>query len=154
MNTDTNTLAAQLREYNRWRRGDEALEQPPPARIGKMLDQAADRLEQHGDLTDAADPNGSTCARLKWWKDQNDELSEQLEQVQTDADEWSNMARSRKLQADKASRELAAERALADRLAASLEVLLEYAETGEVADHADTHTAERAAAAWKEARNE
>ena len=54
----------------------------------------------------------------------------------------------------KLERDLAAERALVDRLAASLAVLLEYVETGEGADHADAHTAERAIKAWKEARRE
>ena len=46
MKTDTNTLAAQLRELNRWRRGDETLEQPDPTDLGKMIDDAADRLEK------------------------------------------------------------------------------------------------------------
>jgi hypothetical protein len=42
----TNNLCSQLREYNAWRRGDETLEQPHPKDIGKMLDAAADRLEE------------------------------------------------------------------------------------------------------------
>jgi Skp family chaperone for outer membrane proteins len=46
MNTDTKELPARLREFNRWRRGDETLEQPHPARIGAMIDEAADRLEE------------------------------------------------------------------------------------------------------------
>jgi hypothetical protein len=44
--TPTNDLAARLREYNRWRRGDELLEQMHIADIGEMLDEAADRLEE------------------------------------------------------------------------------------------------------------
>ena len=44
--TPTNNLCSQLREYNAWRRGDETLEQPHPKDIGKMLDAAADRLEE------------------------------------------------------------------------------------------------------------
>ena len=44
--TPTNNLPAQLREFNRWRRCDEAMEQPHPARIGAMIDEAADRLEE------------------------------------------------------------------------------------------------------------
>jgi hypothetical protein len=46
MKTDTNTLPARLREFNRWRRCDEDMEQPHPADIGAMIDAAADRLEQ------------------------------------------------------------------------------------------------------------
>lgn len=44
--TDTKTLAADLRQFNRWRRGDESLQQPEPYKISVMLDQAADRLEE------------------------------------------------------------------------------------------------------------
>jgi hypothetical protein len=46
MTTNRETLPALLREYNRWRRGDETLEQPHPVDIGKMIDAAADRLEE------------------------------------------------------------------------------------------------------------
>jgi hypothetical protein len=44
--TPTNDLPTQLREYNRWRRGDELLEQMHIADIGAMIDAAADRLEE------------------------------------------------------------------------------------------------------------
>ena len=44
--TPTNDLTTRLREYNRWRRGDETLEQMHIADIGEMLDEAADRLEE------------------------------------------------------------------------------------------------------------
>lgn len=44
--TPTNDLTAQLREFNRWRRGDELLEQMHIADIGAMIDAAADRLEE------------------------------------------------------------------------------------------------------------
>jgi chromosome segregation ATPase len=43
--TPTNNLPAQLREYNRWRRGGEGI-QPNPSKIGAMIDEAADRLEE------------------------------------------------------------------------------------------------------------
>ena len=102
MNADTKELAAQLREFNRWRRGDETLEQPHPARIGAMIDEAADRLE---DL----------------------------------------------------ERELAAERALADRLAHWLETLLSgYEDAKEIAafNGEEAHAAHRAIKAWKEARHD
>jgi phage shock protein A len=44
--TPTKDLPTQLREFNRWRRGDETLEQPNPADISAMIDEAADRLEE------------------------------------------------------------------------------------------------------------
>lgn len=37
--------AEQLREYNRWRRGAEDLDQPDPKVLGELLEAAADRLE-------------------------------------------------------------------------------------------------------------
>lgn len=40
-------IAAALREYNRWRRGAEDLEQPAPTTLGRLLDLAAERLEAH-----------------------------------------------------------------------------------------------------------
>src|SRR6478609_5447378 len=41
------TLAANLRRYNAWRRGDdETIEMPHPKDIGKWLDAAADTLER------------------------------------------------------------------------------------------------------------
>ena len=44
--TPTSDLPVQLRELNRWRRGDETFEQPNPADIGAVIDAAADRLEE------------------------------------------------------------------------------------------------------------
>jgi hypothetical protein len=44
--TPTNELPVRLREFNRWRRGDELLEQMHIADIGEMIDEAADRLEE------------------------------------------------------------------------------------------------------------
>ena len=35
----------QLREYNRWRRGDNSIKQPNPKKLGELLDSVADRLE-------------------------------------------------------------------------------------------------------------
>jgi hypothetical protein len=92
--TPTNDLPTQLREYNRWRRGDETLEQPHPKDIGAMIDKAADRLEE--------------------------------------------------LQA-----KLAAERALADRLAQELK-----AASGYINFETEYFEDESALAAWKEARND
>jgi len=46
MKTDTTKLAAELRRYNSWRRGDETIDQPEPMILGKIIDNAADRLEE------------------------------------------------------------------------------------------------------------
>ena len=35
----------------------------------------------HGNPTDIPDPNGSTHARLNWWKDRNDELHDENEKL-------------------------------------------------------------------------
>jgi hypothetical protein len=34
-----------LRTFNRWRRGDESLEQPSPRVIGQMIDAVCDKVE-------------------------------------------------------------------------------------------------------------
>ena len=93
--TPTSNLPTQLRELNRWRRGDETLEQPNPADIGAVIDEAADRLEE-------------------------------LE------------------------RELAAERALADKLASVLRTYNYDLLAGEMIQFVPEHDV--ALAAWKEAR--
>jgi hypothetical protein len=46
MKTDTKTLVSELRRYNKWRRGDEVISQMEPAVLGKIIDNAADRLEE------------------------------------------------------------------------------------------------------------
>jgi hypothetical protein len=35
-----------LRTFNRWRRGDETLEQPCPRVVGEMIDAACDEIER------------------------------------------------------------------------------------------------------------
>jgi hypothetical protein len=35
-----------LRTFNRWRRGDETLEQPSPRVVGEMIDAACDQIER------------------------------------------------------------------------------------------------------------
>ena len=41
----TTDIVEELRLYNRWRRGDEAITAPDPTTLGKLLDDAADRIE-------------------------------------------------------------------------------------------------------------
>jgi hypothetical protein len=44
--TPTSDLPTQLRGFNAWRRGYQIPKQPNPIDIGKMIDAAADRLEE------------------------------------------------------------------------------------------------------------
>ena len=39
------TQSEKLRQYNRWRRGDDELPQPDPKELGELIDGAADRLD-------------------------------------------------------------------------------------------------------------
>ena len=39
-------IVAKLREYNRWRRGDEGIAQPDPGEIGRLLDAVCEMVEQ------------------------------------------------------------------------------------------------------------
>lgn len=39
------SLSDKLRIYNRWRRGDKKLKRPDPVKLGKLIDDVADRLE-------------------------------------------------------------------------------------------------------------
>ena len=41
----TTDIVEELRLYNRWRRGDEAITAPDPTALGKLIDDAADRIE-------------------------------------------------------------------------------------------------------------
>ncbi len=44
--TSTAEIITFLRAFNRWRRGDEDLEQPDARKVGEMIDAACDYLEQ------------------------------------------------------------------------------------------------------------
>lgn len=41
---DTETIIKYLKLYNEWRRGDEKMGQPNPTEIGKLLDEACEKL--------------------------------------------------------------------------------------------------------------
>jgi hypothetical protein len=143
MKTDTKELAAWLRENS--------------SGSYRQCAEAADRLEQHGDPSDAADPNGSTYARLKWWKDRTDDLHDQLAAKDAHADEIYKAAvnLAKKLEDD-----LAAERALADSLAGCISHLAAYdwfidgTHSHSVACSLPPQKTREALAAWKEARSE
>jgi hypothetical protein len=92
--TPTNNLCSQLREYNAWRRGNETLDQPSAAWVGAVIDEAADRLEElERELAESA---------------QSLDFQTQLNREVIDLEK-------------KTFAELAAERALADRLAGEIE---------------------------------
>ena len=42
--SDTETIIKYLKLYNEWRRGDEKMGQPNPTEIGKLLDEACEKL--------------------------------------------------------------------------------------------------------------
>ena len=42
----TSEIVTFLRNFNRWRRGDEDLEQPDVRKVGEMIDAACEQLEQ------------------------------------------------------------------------------------------------------------
>ncbi len=42
----SNQTVTFLRTFNRWRRGEEALEQPCPRVVGEMIDAACDQIER------------------------------------------------------------------------------------------------------------
>jgi len=41
---DTETIIKYLKLYNEWRRGDEKMGQPNPTEIGKLIDEACEKL--------------------------------------------------------------------------------------------------------------
>jgi hypothetical protein len=44
--TTTAEIITFLRAFNRWRRGDEDLEQPCASKVGEMIDAACERIER------------------------------------------------------------------------------------------------------------
>jgi hypothetical protein len=132
--TPTNELTARLREYNRWRRGDELLEQMHIADIGEMLDEAADRLEElERELAAERAVAVNLPARLR-------EIADAILFGRP-----SLVARQAADRLEELERELAVERALSDEMAAQL-------------DHAqytyDPGGCQKMFAAWKDARHE
>ena len=41
------TLVEKLKNYNRWRRGDETTPQPAPKEVGEIIDQVIEALENY-----------------------------------------------------------------------------------------------------------
>jgi len=54
MMNDIQKTIQTLRDFNLWRKGDDAMEQPDPWGIGKAIDDAIEAMEKLGRLTYAA----------------------------------------------------------------------------------------------------
>ena len=84
----TTDIVEELRLYNRWRRGDEAITAPDPTALGKLIDDAADRIEHlfaSGIHTCHADCQRPLCVmRRERDKAQNDlaRVTAKLEQAE------------------------------------------------------------------------
>ena len=140
MNTDTKELAAELRRYNAWRRGDESIEGPNPKRLGDTIDEAADRLEElelKNQTFRAAQKACEDCDAPR--VDRIAELERELLALYKTADKLEDDKESNARLCESLRADWEAERALADRLA---DVAIN--QRGEA----------EALAAWKEARSE
>ncbi len=49
------TQSEALRQFNKWRRGDESVPQPDPKAIGELIDAVSDRLDALEEVVKAAD---------------------------------------------------------------------------------------------------
>lgn len=68
MNTsDTETIIKYLNLYNEWRRGDEKIDQPNPIEIGKLIDEACEKLVS---LERERDEWAEMCGRYKQERDE------------------------------------------------------------------------------------
>lgn len=127
--TPTKDLTTQLREFNRWRRCDEAMEQPHPARIGAMIDEAADRLEElelKNQIFRAAQKACEDCdaPRVDRIAELERDLAAEREQVailRSDEKRLMQFTKTYRLRADEAEAKLEQERQ--DRKQADLDAL-------------------------------
>ena len=85
--TPTKDLPGQLREFNRWRRGDETLEQPNPADIGAMINEAAGRLEE---LEQQLAANHAAIKLMGKWLEDERALADRLASALTDSATWNH----------------------------------------------------------------
>ena len=83
----TTDIVEELRLYNRWRRGDEAITAPDPTALGKLLDDAADRIEHlfaSGIHTCHADCQRPMCVLRR----ERDKAHADLARVTAERDHW------------------------------------------------------------------
>lgn len=64
---DTETIIKYLKLYNEWRRGDEKMGQPNPTEIGKLLDEACEKLVS---LERERDEWSALCGQYKAERDE------------------------------------------------------------------------------------
>ena len=82
-------IVAKLREYNRWRRGDEGIAQPDPGEIGKCIDAICDlvgQFERERDMAederiDLAKQLRSEQERHAVCQNERDEAREQIKEL-------------------------------------------------------------------------
>ena len=48
----------------------------------RLIARVTELEREHGYPTDAANPNGTTCARLKWWKDRDDAQEDRVAELE------------------------------------------------------------------------
>jgi chorismate mutase len=65
--SDTETIIKYLNLYNEWRRGDEKIDQPNPIEIGKLIDEACEKLVS---LERERDEWAEMCGRYKQERDE------------------------------------------------------------------------------------
>lgn len=70
------SIITELRLYNRWRRGDEAITAPDPTALGKLLDAAADSLAELVRVTAERD---AAQEEARQWAESVGTLQRQLE---------------------------------------------------------------------------
>jgi hypothetical protein len=87
----TTDIVEELRLYNRWRRGDEAITAPDPTALGKLLDDAADRIEHlfaSGIHTCNADCQRPMCVLRR----ERDKAQNDLARVTAERQNWKEWA--------------------------------------------------------------
>lgn len=82
-------IAAKLREYNRWRRGDEEIAQPDPGEIGRLLDAVCEMVEQLERERDMAEDERIDLAKqLRSEQERHAVCQNERDEVREDAAHW------------------------------------------------------------------
>ena len=143
----TTDIVEELRLYNRWRRGDEAITAPDPTALGKLLDDAADRIEHlfaSGIHTCNADCQRPMCVLRR----ERDKAQNDLARVTAELEHHKSVKET----IDSAHKELSREHAALRARFAELEKELEHAQQC-VKFHSENSVARHARAEQAEQRN-
>lgn len=155
----TTDIVEELRIYNRWRRGDEAITAPDPTALGKLLDDAADRIEHlfaSGIHTCHADCQRPMCVLRR----ERDKARADLARVTAERQNWKEWAEEARAmfhkQIDAAAvmktRAEQAEQRVAE-LVAALRVILEIVDADGADESYDKAIAQEAACALARAES-